>query len=183
MSFEGKLLLLADDDRGLVDRVRELFGKVGATVETAGHLEGAQAILSQSRPGMNPFACAIVDVMLPRSLADQKKIAEYEEDLVRIRQSLAAERDEDSKRDWRTRRYEILLRIDALLDKQAGFAIAEMAHEKMPIVFLTAVNDPETRVEGHRRWPDAQWLTKPTLATDLIAVVESVCKEGRHGAP
>lgn len=174
-----EVVLLVEDDEGLVGRIRKILETLELRVETAMHLAAAQAAFARAAcESRQAFSCAIVDLMLPRDADAFAECARLEGRLREFRQILMNEKDDDRKLQIRQSRHHVQLEIDELIEKRAGFIVAEEAERQgVPMVFLTAVSNPDVRLLAEARWPGAQWLAKPVSANELVCAVQNACRE------
>ncbi|MBN2444866.1 MAG: hypothetical protein JXJ04_26160 [Spirochaetales bacterium] len=170
-------ILLVEDDTDLVKQIKEIidteFKDEDIEIDIFSDVE---SVLNKLKEADFYFQLVILDIMLPGTEKKYQEIQDLNKILLDINKQIRKTNDRESKAELREKRQTILFDINEKINMRGGLTIAsyykelciENKREQAPILFFTAVKEPE-RIEEARQYCDRfDWLGKPMLSNELL---------------
>jgi CheY-like chemotaxis protein len=184
---QNQRILIVDDDDDFANSLKEALEASGYELTRVTDVETAVNELCQpqgSREGTTfadsgRYACAIIDLQLPKTSADYDTIAAYFRELGKSRDMLLDRNTpEATKQAIRRQRYITEKEhIKPLIHEEGGIDVGRTANLKnIPVVFLTSRGAEAIIRRASEAVPNAPYLVKPTLTNDLLKAMRSAMR-------
>jgi DNA-binding response OmpR family regulator len=180
-------ILVVEDDAPLAKRIAALFKEYTNVEPIIAH--SAQEASDIVAGAAGSFGLAIVDVMLPETVADYEDIQQYQEIINHARQKIEEAgpppHDEDTEtalRDARYERAQALKQTEDLIDSEGGIKLVagwrRVSSNRPAILYLTAVGSDAVvkkglSVAGQR----ATWIVKPMRSEQILEQCANLLQE------
>jgi DNA-binding response OmpR family regulator len=173
-------ILIIEDDSFIAENFKEAFFNAGFTnVKISNYINDA-LLLIQSET----FDLFIVDIMLPKSEENYKKIGESQRELTIIRREMITldqiqnkESPNNRINELREKRSSLLNRIDELIEMNGGINLISQIqgdskyNQPKAIIFLSALGNEEIVNDGlNKSKVKSRWLIKPINSELLIKI-------------
>jgi DNA-binding response OmpR family regulator len=178
-ALEKCRILIVEDDRELANNLFELIKSFTQPEPLVVHtMETALKQVLKINKSID-FDLVILDVMLPRTEEQLKKIEQFQMELEELRNIIRALKSkteglpQSEMEAARAKRARIQWQIDELVVPDGGIQLVKDWHNagiQFPILFLTAVGDPEKINRGKASAGKCcEWIIKPAPDEEILA--------------
>ena len=165
--LNGKQIFLTEDDPDLQSQVHAILEKQGATVVSVGSYIEAKNVLENS----GPFDVGIIDIRLPKTPEDGKKVQNLLDEWVTLRREASNCAETSQSFDGIVHRMDTIQSdISNLVAPRAGLDLIKDIRRQgnsLPVLFLTGRQNEGTVREVEELKP-ARLLVKPQRAAKIL---------------